>query len=68
MYYYCNHLILIHIYAHYNVHIIIVIYYDFNYLNYYSRICFLFTYAESHSQSLLQATINMDSGHFCKFL
>ena len=44
---------------------IIVIYYDFNDLNYYSRICFLFTYAESHSQTLLQATVILDSGHFC---
>ena len=62
--YYYNHLILIHIYAHNNIYIIIIIYYDLNDLNYYSRICFLSTYAESHSQSLLQATVNLDSGHF----
>ena len=41
-----------------------IIYYDLNDLNYYSRIRFLSTYAESHSQSLLQTTVNLDSGHF----
>ena len=51
-------------YAHNNVYIIIIIYYDLNDLNYYSRICFLSTYAGLHSQSLLQAAVNLDSGHF----
>ena len=51
-------------YAHNNVYIIIIIYYDLNDLNYYSRICFLSTYAELQSQSLLQETVNLDSGHF----
>ena len=46
-----------------NVYVIIIIYYDLNDLNYFSRIC-LSTYAESHSQSLLQATVILDSGHF----
>ena len=41
-YYY---LILIHICAHSNIYIIIIIYYDFNDLSYYSRICFLSTYS-----------------------
>ena len=52
-------------YAHNNVYINKIIYYDFNDLNYYSRICFLSTYSELHSQSLLQATVILDSGHFC---
>ena len=51
-------------YAHNNVYIIIIIY-DLSDLNYYSRICFLSTYSESHSQSLLQASVILDSGHFC---
>ena len=63
--YYYNHLILIHIYAHYNIYIIITIYYDFNDLNYYSRVYFLPTYSESHSQSLLYATVILGSRHFC---
>ena len=48
------------------LYIIIIYYDDFNDLNYYCRICLLSTYSESsHSQSLLQAIVILDSDHFC---